>query len=112
MTVSHTSAHAAGQIYLPAVNWALLAGVVVAVLHFGSSSALAGAYGIAVTLTMIITTVLAYFVVRATWGMSRPVAIGATTFFLTFDACWSRVRSQVSRRRLVPAHHGAVCSSS
>ncbi len=86
MTVSHTSAHAAGQIYLPAVNWALLAGVVVAVLHFGSSSALAGAYGIAVTLTMMITTVLTYFVVRAGWGMSGAAAAGATAFFLAFDA--------------------------
>jgi KUP system potassium uptake protein len=86
MTVTHTSAHAAGQIYLPAVNWALLAGVVAAVLHFGSSSALAGAYGIAVTLTMMITTVLTYFVVRTGWGMSGAVAAGATAFFLAFDA--------------------------
>ena len=86
MTVSHTSAHAAGQIYLPAVNWALLAGVVVAVLHFGSSSALAGAYGIAVTLTMMITTVLTYFVVRVAWGIPGPVAVGATVFFFAFDA--------------------------
>jgi KUP system potassium uptake protein len=86
VTISHTSAHAAGQIYLPAVNWALLAGVVVAVLHFGSSSALAGAYGIAVTLTMMITTVLTYFVVRAGWGMSGTAAAGATAFFLAFDA--------------------------
>ena len=86
MAIRHTSAHAAGQIYLPAVNWALLAGVVAAVLHFGSSSALAGAYGIAVTLTMMITTVLTYFVVRAGWGLPGPVAIGATAFFLAFDA--------------------------
>ena len=56
MTVRYTSAREAGQIYMPAVNWALLAGVVAAVLGFGSSSALAGAYGIAVTLTMMITT--------------------------------------------------------
>ena len=86
MAVQHTSAHTAGQIYLPAVNWALLAGVVAAVLHFGSSSALAGAYGIAVTLTMMITTVLTYFVVRAGWGLPRPLAAGATAFFLAFDA--------------------------
>ncbi len=86
MTISHTSARAAGQIYLPAVNWALLAGVVAAVLHFGSSSALAGAYGIAVTLTMMITTVLTYFVVRAGWGMSGTLAAAATAIFLAFDA--------------------------
>ncbi|MCA3151568.1 MAG: KUP/HAK/KT family potassium transporter, partial [Rhodocyclaceae bacterium] len=51
MTIRYTSAREMGQIYMPAVNWALLAGVIAAVLFFGSSSALAGAYGIAVTLT-------------------------------------------------------------
>jgi KUP system potassium uptake protein len=86
MMVRHTSAHAAGQIYLPAVNWTLLASVVVAVLHFGSSSALAGAYGIAVTMTMMITTVLTYFVVRQGWGLSRPVVGASTLFFLVIDA--------------------------
>ena len=85
MTVRHTSAREAGQIYMPAVNWALLAGVVAAVLFFGSSSALAGAYGIAVTLTMMITTVLTYFVVRAGWRLPAPLAFGATAFFLAFD---------------------------
>jgi len=86
MAVRHTSAREAGQIYLPAVNWALLAGVVAAVLHFGSSSALAGAYGIAVTVTMLITTVLTYFVVRHGWGLPAPLALGSTAFFLTLDA--------------------------
>lgn len=86
MAVRHTSAREAGQIYMPAVNWLLLAGVVAAVVLFGSSSALAGAYGIAVTLTMMITTVLAYFVVRDGWRLPAPVAIGATMFFLAIDA--------------------------
>ena len=86
MTVRHTSANEAGQIYVPAVNWALLAGVIAAVLFFGSSSALAGAYGIAVTLTMLITTVLTYFVVREGWRLPAPLAIGATLFFLALDA--------------------------
>lgn len=86
MAVRHTSAREAGQIYMPAVNWLLLAGVVAAVVSFGSSSALAGAYGIAVTLTMMITTVLAYFVVRDGWRLPAPVAIGATMFFLAIDA--------------------------
>jgi len=53
---------------------------------FGSSSALAGAYGIAVTLTMMITTVLTYFVVREGWRMPAPLAVGATLFFLAIDA--------------------------
>ncbi|MCA3069688.1 MAG: potassium transporter Kup [Rhodocyclaceae bacterium] len=86
MTIRYTSAREMGQIYMPAVNWALLAGVIAAVLFFGSSSALAGAYGIAVTLTMMITTMLTYFVVRKAWQLPAPVAIGATAFFLAIDA--------------------------
>ena len=86
MAVRYTSAREIGQIYMPAVNWALLAGVVAVVLFFGSSSALASAYGIAVTLTMSITTVLTFFVVRDGWRLPAPVAIGATTFFLALDA--------------------------
>ena len=86
LSLRHTSAHEAGQIYLPAVNWTLLAGVVAAVLAFGSSSALAGAYGIAVTLTMAVTTLLTYVVVRHRWHLPAPVAVGATLFFLVLDA--------------------------
>ncbi len=86
LTMRHTSASESGQIYVPAVNWALLAGVIGAVLMFGSSSALAGAYGIAVTLTMFITTVLTFFVIRDGWRLPAPVAIGATVFFLAVDA--------------------------
>ncbi|HEY8880247.1 MAG TPA: potassium transporter Kup [Roseateles sp.] len=86
LTMRHTSASESGQIYVPAVNWALLAGVIGAVLMFGSSSALAGAYGIAVTLTMFITTVLTFFVIRDGWRLPAPLAIGATLFFLAVDA--------------------------
>ncbi len=86
LAVRYTSAREMGQIYMPAVNWALLAGVIAAVLFFGSSSALAAAYGIAVTLTMMITTILTYFVVCEGWRLPAPVAIGATVFFLLVDA--------------------------
>ena len=86
MRVRYTSAREMGQIYMPAVNWALLAGVLAVVLFFRSSSALASAYGIAVTLTMMITTVLTYFVVRESWRMPAPLAVGATAFFLLIDA--------------------------
>ena len=86
MAVRYTSAREIGQIYMPAVNWALLAGVVAVVLFFGSSSALASAYGIAVTLTMMITTVLTFFVVRDGWRLPAPLAWGATAFFLAIDA--------------------------
>ena len=86
MAIKYTSAREAGQIYMPAVNWVLMAGVVAAVVGFGSSSALAGAYGIAVTLTMMITTVLTYFVVSEGWRLPKPLALGATVFFLAIDA--------------------------
>lgn len=85
MSVLHTSANESGQIYLPAVNWVLLAGVVGAVVMFGSSSALAAAYGIAVTLTMMITTLLTFFVVRYRWNLPAPVTFLATAFFLIID---------------------------
>ena len=84
--VLHTSAREAGQIYMPQVNWALLVAVLLAVVGFGSSSALAAAYGIAVTVTMLITTVLTFFVVRHGWGYPLPVAIAATGMFLLLDA--------------------------
>ncbi|KAB0584386.1 potassium transporter Kup [Ideonella dechloratans] len=85
MAVRHTSAREQGQIYLPLVNWALLVGVLAAVLSFRSSAALAGAYGVAVTLTMLITTVLAYVVVRRAWGLPAWVVGPATALFLVVD---------------------------
>ena len=86
LQVLYTSAKEAGQIYMPQVNWALLVAVLLAVVGFGSSSALAAAYGIAVTVTMLITTVLTFFVVRHGWGYPLPVAMAATVVFLALDA--------------------------
>ncbi|MFO1217195.1 MAG: potassium transporter Kup [Burkholderiaceae bacterium] len=86
MIVRHTSARESGQIYMPLVNRALLIGVLAAVLGFGSTAALAGAYGIAVTLTMLITTVLTWFVVRRLWHLHPVVAAAATAFFVSLDA--------------------------
>ena len=85
LRVTYTSASEAGQIYMPEVNAALLVAVVLASVGFGSSSALASAYGIAVTATMLITTVLTYFVVRHGWGFPLPVALAATGAFLALD---------------------------
>ena len=85
MQIKHTSELDLGQIYIPAVNWALLAGVIVAVLGFQSSSALAGAYGIAVTLTMLITTIMTFFVIRVGWKLSLGLSIAATGFFGLLD---------------------------
>ena len=85
MAIRYTSASEMGQIYIPVVNWVLLGGVLVVVFAFGSSGALASAYGIAVTLTMLITTILTYFVIQAGWGMPRGVSLAATAFFLLID---------------------------
>ena len=86
MRIVFTSADEAGQIYMPEVNRVLLVAVLAATLAFASSTALAAAYGIAVTATMFITTLLTFFVVRHGWGYPLPVAIGATGAFLVLDA--------------------------
>ncbi|MGC2054226.1 MAG: KUP/HAK/KT family potassium transporter, partial [Pseudolabrys sp.] len=62
MNIIHTAGHEMGQIYIPLVNWSLAVASIAAVIGFGSSHALAGAYGIAVSLLMVITTLLATFV--------------------------------------------------
>lgn len=85
MQVVYTSAKEAGQIYIPLVNWLLLVAVVLAVVGFGASSALASAYGIAVTVTMLITTLLTFFVVRHGWRYPWPVALASTALFLGLD---------------------------
>ena len=85
MQVNYTSAREAGQIYMPEVNWLLLASVLLAVFGFGSSSALASAYGIAVTVTMLITTLLTFFVIRNGWNYSLPLALAATSVFMALD---------------------------
>jgi KUP system potassium uptake protein len=86
LTILHTSVRDTGQIYIPAVNWFLLAGVVFAVGLFGSSTALAAAYGISVSLVMVITTMMTYFVIRYRWHYPLPVALAATSFFLVIDS--------------------------
>src|SRR5690606_11329247 len=68
LNVLHTSAREIGQIYMPAVNWIMLAAVLAAVITFGSCSALASAYGMAVMGTMLVDTLLTFFVIRYRWG--------------------------------------------
>ena len=85
LSIHHTSVRDTGQIYVPAVNWLLLAGVVAAVGLFGSSSALAAAYGISVSLVMVMTTVLTFFVVRHAWKYPLWLSIAASSFFLGVD---------------------------
>ncbi|SAK71637.1 potassium uptake protein [Caballeronia hypogeia] len=86
MSVIYTSAKEIGQIYVPGINWTLLLAVVAAVLGFGSSTALGSAYGIAVTGTMLITTVLTFFVVRYAWHYNWALCVFATAFFFVIDA--------------------------
>jgi len=86
LTILHTSIRDTGQIYIPAVNWILLAGVVLAVVMFGSSSALAAAYGISVSMVMIITTGMTFFVVRYGWNYPLWLCIASTGVFFLIDA--------------------------
>ncbi|HZV54555.1 MAG TPA: potassium transporter Kup [Rhodocyclaceae bacterium] len=81
----HTSEREIGQIYVPAINWLLLVAVIALVLGFRSSSALASAYGIAVTLTMMIDTVLAFVVVRSLWQWSGLKAGMFLALFIVGD---------------------------
>jgi KUP system potassium uptake protein len=85
LNVQHTSVRDTGQIYIPAVNWGLFAAIVLAVVLFRSSSALGAAYGIAVTLDMLITTILTFFVIRYGWGYPLALCIAATGWFFIVD---------------------------
>ncbi|WP_019938969.1 potassium transporter Kup [Bordetella sp. FB-8] len=88
MGIVYTSEREIGQIYIPAVNWLLLIAVIGAVLGFGSSTALGSAYGIAVTGTMMITTVLTFYVVRYAWHYNWLLSVLPTCFFLVIDAAF------------------------
>ncbi|OQW73244.1 MAG: potassium transporter Kup [Proteobacteria bacterium ST_bin11] len=85
MNVRHTSGDEMGQVYLPAVNWLLMVSVFILVLSFRSSSALASAYGIAVTGTMIVDTILAFIVIQALWQWNRATSIAFLSTFLIID---------------------------
>ncbi|MBI2778384.1 MAG: potassium transporter Kup [Gammaproteobacteria bacterium] len=85
MEMLHTSDKAAGQIYLPLINWGLLIGIVALVIGFESSSNLAAAYGVAVTGTMAIDTILAFVVVSTLWGWNWAAAAAVMLLFLVID---------------------------
>ena len=85
LKIEHTSSTEMGQIYIPALNWALMMGCIAIVVGFGSSSSLAAAYGVAVTSTMVITTVLLGVVAREKWGWSLPPLLALCGFFLVID---------------------------
>ncbi len=85
MTVKHTSERDTGQIYVPFVNWGLYVFIVLAVALFKTSSNLASAYGIAVTLDMTITTVMTFYVIRYGWKYPLALCLLATGFFFAID---------------------------
>ena len=85
LNILHTSVRDKGQIYIPFVNWGLFVAIVLAVGMFRSSSNLAAAYGIAVTLDMLITTVLTFFVLRYGWRYPLALCVGATGCFFMID---------------------------
>jgi KUP system potassium uptake protein len=85
LAIRHTSEREIGQIYIGFVNWTLLAAVVLLVVGFRSSSALAGAYGIAVTLAMLIDSVLIFFVMRMLWRWPLAVALGISVPLAVID---------------------------
>ena len=86
LRIAHTSVKETGQVYVPFVNWSLYVGIVLAVVIFGSSSKLAGAYGIAVTIDMLITTIMTFFVIRYAWKYPWWLCVAVTGFFFIIDA--------------------------
>jgi KUP system potassium uptake protein len=90
LQILHTSAKDTGQIYIPFVNWALFVAIVLAVVMFRSSGALASAYGIAVCTDMLITTILTFFVIRYAWKYPLWLCVAATGLFFIVDfAFWA-----------------------
>ncbi|MEO6894140.1 MAG: potassium transporter Kup [Ginsengibacter sp.] len=83
--IVHTSPDEKGQIYIPQLNWIIFFATVYLVLSFKTSDNLAGAYGVAVSTTMVITTLLAFVAMRELWNWSLPAAVSLVVFFLIID---------------------------
>ncbi len=107
--IDHTSAEQKGQIYVPAINWILMIACIGLVLGFRSSSNLAAAYGVAVTTTMVVTSILFYAVARERWKWSLPVAILVGGSFLVIDlAFWGANLLKIANGGWFPLLVGAV----
>ena len=85
LDIEHTSDRAMGQIYIPQVNWALMLATVAIVIGFRSSGNIAAAYGIAVTMAMVIDELLLFVVIRERWRWMLPIALAVSGTFLTID---------------------------
>ena len=108
LNVKHTSEVDTGQIYIPAVNWGLFVAIVLAVVMFRSSSNLAAAYGIAVTLDMLITTSLTFFVIRYAWKYPLWLCVAATCVFFVVDLAFfssNLLKLLAAGTRLYPGRH-------
>lgn len=107
--IMHTSSVERGQIYIPSLNWLLFIAIVILVLGFKTSSELAGAYGVAITTTMAITTMLAYVVERKLWKWNIFAALAVTVFFLTIDlSFWGANLLKIFEGGWVPLAMGAI----
>jgi KUP system potassium uptake protein len=85
LQIQHTSEEEKGQIYMPQINWAMFIATTAVVLGFQSSSNLAGAYGVAVSTTMVITSILSYVAMRDLWSWPKPAAICIVVALLSID---------------------------
>lgn len=88
LEIDHTSPHAIGQVYLPLVNWTLMVACIGLVLGFRSSSNLAAAYGVAVTMTMVITALLLFVVAKERWNWPSLCALLLCGGFLIIDGAF------------------------
>lgn len=112
VTIEHTSAREFGQIYIPGVNWLLMLACIGLVLGFGSSSNLAAAYGVAVTTTMVITSVLFSVVARERWKWSLPLVAAVAGLFLVIDvAFWGSTLIKIPHGGWFPLVVGGIIFS-
>ncbi|MEO5511766.1 MAG: potassium transporter Kup [Longimicrobiales bacterium] len=107
--IIHTSASERGQIYIPVINWALMVACIGLVLGFQTSSKLAAAYGVAVTTTMVVTSLLFCVVAREKWKWSLPLTVAVGAVFLTIDgAFWTANLIKIPHGGWFPLVVGAI----
>ena len=109
LRILHTSREEEGQIYVPSTNWLLCAASVALAVGFGSSSGLAAAYGVAVSATMLITTILVYTVMRESWGWPMAPALAATLALGAVDVVFLAANGlKITRGGWIPLLVGVV----